>query len=117
MTFFESIKVCFSKYADFNGRAGRPEFWWFFLFEILAGYAAATINETVGVLFSLGVLLPSLAVGTRRLHDTHRSGWWQLLIFIPLIGLIVLIIFWAQEGLATDNRYGTRLDKSVPSSA
>lgn len=98
MTFQESIRVCFSKYADFSGRAGRSEYWWFFLFIILASLGASMISNVLSALFSLGILLPSIAAATRRLHDTNRSGWWQLISFIPVIGAIVLIVFLAQEG-------------------
>jgi uncharacterized membrane protein YhaH (DUF805 family) len=105
MTFGESIKTCFSRYADFNGRASRSEYWWWSLFVVLASLAATVINETVSILFSLGTLLPCLAVGARRLHDTNRSGWLLLLGLIPFIGWIVLIIWTAQEG-KEPNQYG-----------
>lgn len=98
MTFGESISICFKKYATFEGRASRSEYWWFFLFTFLASMAAGIISETFSALFSLAVLLPSLAVGARRLHDTDRSGWFLLLWFIPFIGWIVLIIFAIQDG-------------------
>lgn len=98
MTFQESIKVCFAKYADFTGRATRSEYWWFVLFVVVAGVAASYISSTLSVLFSLGTLLPMIAAATRRLHDTGRSGWWQLITFVPLVGSIILIVFLAQEG-------------------
>ncbi|MFY9329251.1 MAG: DUF805 domain-containing protein [Georgfuchsia sp.] len=98
MTFGEAISTCFSKYADFDGRASRAEFWWFFLFTFLASAAAGIVSQTLSALFSLGVLLPSLAVGARRLHDTDRSGWFLLLWLIPLIGWIVLLVWTVQEG-------------------
>jgi uncharacterized membrane protein YhaH (DUF805 family) len=98
MTFQESVKVCFSKYADFGGRAARSEYWWFFLFILLVSVAMSLFSNTLSALFSLATLLPSIAAATRRLHDTNRSGWWQLIIFVPAIGLIVLIVFLAQEG-------------------
>jgi len=98
MTFQESIRVCFSKYADFSGRAGRSEYWWFFLFIVVVSLAASMIGHVLSGLFSLATLLPSIAVATRRLHDTGRSGWWQLICFVPVIGIIVLIVFLAQEG-------------------
>jgi len=98
MTFGESISTCFSKYADFNGRASRSEFWWWSLFILLASIATSIIGETVSALFSLGTFLPALAVGARRLHDTDRSGWLQLLWIIPVIGWILLIVWLAQEG-------------------
>ncbi len=96
MTFQESIRVCFSKYADFNGRADRSEYWWFILFLIIVSLATSMVSSVLSGLFSLGTLLPSIAVTTRRLHDTNRSGWWQLIAVVPLIGIIVLIVFLAQ---------------------
>ncbi len=105
MTFVESIKVCFAKYADFNGRAMRSEFWWWFLFILLAGMAISIVSHMLSMLFSLGTLLPSLAVCARRLHDTDRSGWWQLIGLIPVVGWVVLIIWCVQEG-REPNRFG-----------
>ena len=102
MTFQESIRVCFSKYADFSGRASRSEYWWFVLFIVLVSLAASIVSNTVSALFTLATLLPSLAAASRRLHDTGRSGWWQLVCLVPLVGLIVLIVFLAQEGRSTD---------------
>lgn len=97
MTFQESIKTCFRKYADFTGRATRSEYWWFFLFYFLATAAGSLIHDAVGGLISLACLVPSLAAAARRLHDTNRSGWWQLIVFIPFIGVIILIVFLAQD--------------------
>jgi uncharacterized membrane protein YhaH (DUF805 family) len=97
MTFQESIKVCFSKYADFSGRASRSEYWWFALFCFLGGLAAQSVWHVLGILFSLGTLLPIIAAATRRLHDTNRSGWWQLVSLVPVVGWIVIIVFLAQE--------------------
>ena len=101
MTFGESISRCFSKYADFNGRAAKPEFWWWMLFIFLASLAAGVISPVLSSLFSLATLLPCLAVTTRRLHDVGRSGWWQLIVIIPLIGWIVLIYWCVQDSRAT----------------
>ena len=98
MTFGESIQTCFSKYADFTGRASRSEYWWWFLFELLATMTTSVVNDKVSALFSIAVVLPSLAVGARRLHDIDKSGWFQLLFFIPVIGWIILIYWAAQEG-------------------
>lgn len=100
MTFQESVKVCFTKYADFNGRATRPEYWWFALFIVLVSLALAYVSGTLSALFSLATLLPSIAAAARRLHDTNRSGWWQLISLVPVVGIIVLIVFLAQEGKA-----------------
>ncbi len=106
MTFQDAIKTCFSKYADFKGRALRSEYWWFWLFTVLVSVGLSMISETLGGLFYLGVLLPLLAAAARRLHDTDRTGWWLLIGFIPLIGALVLIYFTTQAGSATDNAYG-----------
>lgn len=103
MTFEESIKQCFRQYASFQGRASRSEYWWFVLFTLLGGAAASVIHDKLATLFWLAVLLPSLAVSTRRLHDTQRSGWWQLVGLIPLIGMVILLVFMAQKGPEQDS--------------
>lgn len=130
MSFAEAIKTCFKKYADFGGRASRPEFWWFVLFYYLvilllavpwiAIDASSTSNVPfdepgsttavgvfgllVGVAF-FGLLIPYLAAGVRRLHDTGKSGWWWLISLIPF-GSIVLIVFLAIEGNLGWNQFG-----------
>jgi len=106
MTFGESISTCFTKYAAFDGRASRSEFWWWLLFTFLASAATGIVSQTLSALFSLGVMLPSLAVGARRLHDTNRSGWFLLLWFIPLIGWIILIV-WAVQEAIEPNRFSS----------
>lgn len=98
MTFGDPISTCFSKYAVFDGRASRSEFWWWVLFTFLVSLATGMVSETLSALFPLGVLLPPLAVGARRLHDTDRSGWFLLLWLIPIIGWIILIVWAIQEG-------------------
>ncbi|MFC5521309.1 DUF805 domain-containing protein [Polaromonas jejuensis] len=95
MNFGQAISACLSKYATFSGRASRPEFWWFFLFQVLASIAASLVGERLNGLVSLALLLPALAVGTRRLHDIGKSGWWQLLLLTG-IGFFVLLYWWAQ---------------------
>ena len=105
MTFGQSIKTCFSKYADFNGRASRSEYWWWVLFVLLCSAAIGIVSEMLSGVFSLAILLPYLAVGARRLHDTDRSGWLLLLNLIPLIGWIILIVWFVQEG-KEPNRFG-----------
>lgn len=97
MTFQESIQVCFKKYADFTGRASRSEFWWFMLFLVLVSAGTSMISQVVSGLFSLATLVPSVAAAARRLHDTNRSGWLQLLWIVPVIGWIIVIVFLAQE--------------------
>ncbi len=98
MNFQQSIKLCFSKYADFNGRASRPEYWWFALFIFLASAVLSMVSNVLPGIFAIATLLPSLAVAARRLHDTERSGWWLLIGLVPVVGFIVLIVFLAQKG-------------------
>ena len=104
MNFGQAISSCLSKYATFTGRASRPEFWWFFLFQILISLAASMLGEAINGLVALGLLLPALAVGTRRLHDIGKSGWWQLLM-LTVIGLLVLIYWWVQPTDEDGNTY------------
>lgn len=94
-TFFESIRVCLTKYAEFNGRASRPEFWWFALFVLLGASAFTLLSETMGNLFLLAVLLPLLAAGSRRLRDSGKSAWLQLFLLVPVGGLVWLGFLWA----------------------
>lgn len=103
----------FKNYATFQGRARRKEYWMFFLInfiitillEILA--AASGVFLVLFVLYAIAIILPSLAVGARRLHDTGRSGWWQLLSLIPFVGGIVLIIFFCLNSKEGNNKYGS----------
>jgi uncharacterized membrane protein YhaH (DUF805 family) len=120
MTFQDAVQTCFRKYADFQGRARRAEYWWFVLFAIIGTVVALLVDALLGAAltgggmglpvfqaaFSLGIFLPSLAVAIRRLHDTDRSGWWYLIVLVPLIGFIVLIIFFVQRGTEGPNRFG-----------
>ncbi len=105
--FIDPIK---NHYVDFEGRVTRKPFWLFVLItavisailDIVDGSSKPSILSSI---FSLATLLPSLAITSRRLHDTSRSGWWQLLWFVPVIGWIVLIVFLAQDS-TIDNKYG-----------
>jgi uncharacterized membrane protein YhaH (DUF805 family) len=108
MDFVTSIKTCLAeKYAEFNGRASRPEFWWFMLFCFVVNMLAGMIfRGWISTLISLALLVPSLAVGARRLHDIGKSGWFQLLGIIPVIGWAILIYWTVQPGHAGANQYG-----------
>ena len=101
MGFFGAIKSVLGKYATFSGRARRSEYWWWVVFSFIWAWIPL-VNLILGLL----LFLPSLAVAVRRLHDTGRSGWWLLLGLIPLIGAIVLIIFYATDGQPGENQYG-----------
>ena len=109
------------KYAVFSGRSRRKEFWMFSLINAVIAFGLAFIDVALGLdfgsdfrassgvlgsLYSLGVFVPSLAVTVRRLHDTGRSGWWVLISFIPLVGLIVLLIFMVQDSKDGENEHG-----------
>jgi uncharacterized membrane protein YhaH (DUF805 family) len=114
MGFTEAVRsVIVERYADFQGRAPRSEFWWFWLFYVLLGLVIGALSAGSDVLggilnlvVTLGLLVPSIAVGIRRLHDVDRTGWWILIGLIPLIGTIVLFVFWVQRGTDGDNRFG-----------
>lgn len=95
LTFFESIRECLIKYAEFNGRASRSEFWWFMLFVILVAAALQLINETASNIFLVAILLPLLAVGARRLRDSGKNPWWQLFLLAPVGGIVLLGFLWA----------------------
>ena len=107
MGFTESLRTCFEKYANFNGRASRSEFWWFYLFYTLCWIIGFVINPVVELVVVLGLLLPYIAVAARRLHDIDKSGWLQLIGLIPLIGWIIMIIWCATEGHKKKNKYGS----------
>jgi uncharacterized membrane protein YhaH (DUF805 family) len=112
MTFPDAVKSVLNQYANFSGRARRSEYWWFFLANALASIVALIIDAAVvgGPLFqwllTLALLVPGLAVGARRLHDTDRSGWWQLIGLVPLVGVIVLVVFFVQDSRPGPNQHG-----------
>lgn len=98
MSFIAAIQSGFRNYARFTGRAGRSEFWWWTLFTVILQAATSGFGDTVNGLASLAVLLPSLAVHVRRLHDTNRSGWWMA---APIAGIVVVIVVFVVFGILT----------------
>ncbi len=113
MEFQTAVRTCFQKYATISGRARRSEYWWFALFALIANIVLSIIDSIVfgdarvlSGIFSLVLLLPSICVAGRRLHDTGRSAWWLLLGLIPLIGFLVLIWWFIQKGTDGSNEYG-----------
>ena len=106
------------KYAVFGGRSRRMEYWYFVLFNIIVSIVLGVIDGLLGTsgsyagagllsgIYGLAVLIPSLAVTVRRLHDTDRTGWWILIALVPLIGVIVLLVFALLEGTPGNNQYG-----------
>lgn len=139
MTFGQSVKHVFSNYATFQGRASRSEFWWWYLFTAIVSFIVfipaipwytellntsmteggmvampalsglATLGLVLSTIWSLAILIPTIAVAIRRLHDTDKSGWWLLLWFLTCcfgIGAIILIIFWVLPSTPGPNRFG-----------
>lgn len=112
MGFVDAVKSVFGNYATFQGRACRSEYWFFYLFYTLVYIVAMIVDTVTGVpiltiVSALALLVPSLAVGVRRLHDTDRSGWWLLIPLVPLIGGILLLIWTCSRGTTGDNRFGS----------
>jgi len=102
-----AVKTCLAKYADFEGRASRPEYWWFLLVVLLGSAITSLISVRIYTLFTLVTLIPLLAVGARRLHDTNRSGWWQLLALVPF-GVVIPMILLAQVGKEAQPQFWDR---------
>jgi len=127
MDFLQAIASCFNKYADFSGRASRREYWFFFLFRVVTEYIAGMIDKTalqdyvhtyyighfaqqiglLGIIVGIFLILPSISVACRRLHDVDRSGWW-LLSALTIIGAVFPLFFWVcTKGTQGDNRFGS----------
>ncbi|WP_157220638.1 DUF805 domain-containing protein [Flavisphingomonas formosensis] len=130
----EWMLLPFRRYAQFSGRSRRKEFWYFTLFVFVVSLILSALDSALGLggsttrefnrtsmgmsayygssggllsgIFSLAALIPSLAVSVRRLHDTDRSGWWLLLMFLPIIGWIILLVFYLTDGSRGTNRFG-----------
>lgn len=110
MSFTDAVRACLTKYATFDGRSRRSEYWYFLLFGALVMIVAGIIDSGIGSqlatgLTGLALLVPRIAVGVRRLHDTNRSGWWLLIAF-TVIGIIPLIVFMVQDSQPGTNKYG-----------
>ena len=111
----EHFLDAFKKYADFSGRATRTQYWMFVLFYFIISIVLNVVDAflfipmmglpILSILFGLGIIIPSISVAVRRLHDTSRTGWWLLIALLPVIGVIVLIIFYVMDSHG-DNVYG-----------
>jgi len=119
MNLTEAVQTGFRKYVDFSGRAVRSEYWYWVLAVVLGSLVLGVVDsvmfasmagpggvQPLSLIYSLAVFLPSLAVAVRRLHDVGRSGWWYLIVFVPLIGLLVLLYWFVQPGSDGANEYG-----------
>ncbi len=115
LTFEEAVKrALLDKYCDFEGRASRSEYWWFYLFGVIVNFAITILGMALGktaegiisLVVGLALLLPSLGVAVRRLHDIGKSGWWLLIGLIPIVGWILLIVWLVGESQPQTNEYG-----------
>ena len=118
------LDVLKNKYATFSGRARRKEYWMFLLINLVVSVALALIDSLIGSVsesgmgllssvYSIGVLIPSLALSVRRLHDTGRTGWWVLISIIPVIGAVVLLVFMLLDSEPGSNRYGANPKEGI----
>ena len=116
MNFSQSISTCMGKYGTFHGRARRSEYWWFYLFTVLMSWGSTMVaaamfsfgDPMVDIfpsIVSLVFLIPVIAVGSRRLHDIGKSGWWQLLFIVPIIGWILIIVWFATNTKPEGDKY------------
>ena len=112
--YIEALK----KYAVFGGRSRRKEYWYFVLFSVIVSLVLSAIDALLGTfssstnvgllsgIYGLAIIIPSIAVSVRRLHDIDRTGWWILINLVPIVGSIVLLVFYVLDGTPGDNRYG-----------
>ncbi len=114
MEFKEAVEtVVKKKYATFDGRAPRSEYWWYalayFILVLIVGVIDGALGTAgvLGLILGLALLIPTLAVSVRRFHDLDKSGWWVLIFFIPIIGLIACLYFFTQKGTQGSNRFGS----------
>ena len=107
------IDPIINQYADFDGRTGRKAFWMFVLVSALVSISINLVEvmmlqtNIIGFLYTLAILVPAIAINTRRLHDINKSGWWQLIVFIPLVGSIIIIVWFATKSVNEGNQYGS----------
>ena len=123
MKFQEAIQTVFSKYATFSGRARRSEFWYFVLFNVIVTSVVGYIGKAIGgqnleniltSVWGLAILVPSLALSWRRLHDIGKSGLWALLDLIPIVGWIILLIWACKDSQPGENQYGPNPKEAQP---
>ena len=113
MNMSEAVSTCLNKYADFSGRARRSEYWYWSLATGIVNLVLSAITGMIpelsflSGLFSLAILLPGLAVCWRRLHDIGKSGAWYFIVLVPIVGWILLLVWFCQDSDAGDNMYGS----------
>ncbi|HRR75866.1 MAG TPA: DUF805 domain-containing protein [Ruminococcus sp.] len=108
----EAVQLFFKNYTNFNGRSTRSEFWWVMLASFIVGFvlgilsALTPIFTVIAVIFCIAIIVPSIAVEIRRLHDTGKSGWFILICLVPMVGSLILLYFLAQPSDPNSNQYG-----------
>ena len=117
----DAVKLFIANYFNFSGRASRSEYWWFYLFTVLMSWGSTLVSaamfnygdpmgDILPSIVSLAFIIPAFAAGSRRLHDIGKSGWWQLLYLLPIIGWILLIIWFATKTKVDEEKYGKFVD-------
>lgn len=132
MSFTEAIRAVLSKYATLSGRAARPEYWWWVLFIVLLNIVTRLVDggviapalgferfehdagQPLSLIAAVALFLPGLCVSARRLHDIDRSGWWLLVAFIPLLGVLLLLYWVTRPGTSGSNRFGAPPSAAIP---
>lgn len=119
MNYFNTyfVDVLKNQYADFSGRAIRSQYWYFVLFTFIISFVLGFLDgmlfgrQILSLIFGLAILIPSIAIGVRRLHDLGKTGWWYFLVLFPIVGQIILLIWFCMKGQTTKNQYGDALLK------
>ncbi len=113
VTFMDAVKRALTvNYFNFEGRASRSEYWWFCLFQAVLGclitiiFGDSTTGTVISSIIGLGLLMPEVSLGVRRMHDINRSGWWVLIALIPIVGWIIYIVWACKPSDPTPNQYG-----------
>ena len=104
--FVEAIKLYFKNYTNFKDRSRRSEYWWIFLFNMIVSTLLGLIIPEIAGLWNIVILIPSIALVVRRLHDIGKSGWWYLIGFVPLVGAILLLIWLCRDSDPNTNEWG-----------
>ncbi len=119
MNMEQAVRTVLGKYADFSGRAQRSEYWYWVLAVVIGSILTSIVDAIIGIsllniVFTLAIVVPSIAVGVRRLHDISKSGWFYLLFLIPIVNIVLAIVWFALEDSHPDNEYGPNPKGATP---
>lgn len=104
--FLDAVKLFFKNYTNFRTRSRRSEYWWVWLFCTAVSALLGALLPEIASLWTLAVLIPNLALAVRRLHDIGKSGWWYLLLLVPLVGAIIILIWFCKDSAPEANQWG-----------